>query len=154
MDLETTIRRLASQGKPKAEVARILEIPENKFRMVCSLLPDITWKRYTASGVGKRSDSVVVKLQANLDKAKRARREKYLRTLYGVTGTVQELCAHFKPPVSDSTVNRRLAAGMSLERAMFAVPEGKGRKSSWMPYNSVNPALLQPCLEHVGGAQP
>jgi len=141
MDLETTIRRLAGQGKPKAEVARILDISEPKFRRVCTLFPDISWKRYTASGVGKRSDSVVVKLQANLVKAKRARRAKCLRTLHGVTGTIQELCAHFKPPVSDSTVNRRLAAGMSLEQAMFAVPEGRGRKSNWMPSGYANSGL-------------
>lgn len=126
MDLEQQIRRLAASGCSKTEAARIIGVPYRKLPLMCEHIQDLVWKAPKPNGMGRRPEEALPRLEANLVKARAARKAALTHTVRGFTGTVLDLCAHFKTPISYSTVNRRVAAGMDLEEAMFLPRQSKG----------------------------
>jgi hypothetical protein len=147
MDLEKQIRRLVANGSCKAEVARFIGVSVPKLTLICEHIEGLTWKPNKPNGLGRRPEEALPRLAANLAKARAKRKDNLTRTVRGVTGTVQDLCAHFKTAVTYSTVNRRVAAGMDLEKAMFLPPQSKGsvktkktwKKKPWVKYGYVRP---------------
>ena len=127
MDLEKQIRRMAARGCSKAEVARFIGVSSPKLAMICEHIEGLVWKPSKLNAVGKRPEESLPRLAANLVKARAARKASLTHTVRGVTGTVEELWAHFTPGVSYSTVNRRVAAGMDLREAMFLPRQNKGQ---------------------------
>lgn len=123
MDLEQQIRRLVASGCNKSEVATVIGVPTRKLPLICEHIQGLVWKPKPRR---KRAKQSVPYLEANLIKARAARKAALTHTVRGVTGTVLDLCAHFKTPISYSTVNRRVAAGMNLEEAMFLPRQSKG----------------------------
>jgi hypothetical protein len=62
----------------------------------------------------------LAKLKGSLSKAREVRVANARRTVRGITGTVDELCAHFDATSTPRTVRQRMSEGMTLEQALFA----------------------------------
>jgi hypothetical protein len=146
VNLEQQIRSLVERGCNKSEVAHVIGVHPKKIPLICEHIPGLVWKRKPRR---KRAKQSVPYLEANLVKARAARKAGLAQTVRGVTGTVRDLCTHFKTAVSYSTVNRRVAAGMSLEDAMFSAPgvnnkpaprKTKAKKRPWVKYGYVRGA--------------
>jgi hypothetical protein len=115
MDLEHQIRELASSGVNRAEAARRLGFTVPQMEKVCSVMADLRW------GSRRRTTpDHLEKLKLNLSKARDVRLDKSRRTVRGITGTVDELCAHFDVSATPRTVRQRMSEGMNLEEALFA----------------------------------
>jgi hypothetical protein len=119
MDLEMQIRRMAASGSSKAEVCRILGVSYPKLYTICDHIDGVVWKKAKNVGNVNPTEDTVKVLNANIAKARAKKSEMALKTVRGVTGNVQQLCDHFKVEISYSSVNRRVASGMTLEEAMF-----------------------------------
>lgn len=125
MTTEEFIRDCAKRGWSKAQTMGALDLNTNTFWAMLECLPDIVWaKRGTTlgnrQGNAARSKKASPKLEASLERARKARRAKSLYTWEGRTGTIIEL-AQFSP-VSERTIFRRLEAGKSVEEAFGAPP--------------------------------
>lgn len=119
------IEKLCKRGHSRAETAKILGIPENRFRRLIERLPDLVWPIRSLTRIdGDRAraeckDSYAY-LESNLQRARETRKANAQRTVRGVTGDIPELLAHFKINLSPSTIRRRLAEGKTIEEALFA----------------------------------
>lgn len=119
MDLELRIRRMAASGSTKADVCRFLGVSYPKLNMICEHIGGIVWKKTKPVGNVCPGEDTVKILQSNIAKARAVKSEMALQTVRGVTGNVQQLRDHFKVDISYSSVNRRVASGMTLEEALF-----------------------------------
>lgn len=123
-EMAELIENLCKRGHSRAETAKILEIPENRFRRLCERLPDLVWSARSLTridGDRARAESKAFGyVEQNRQRALAARRESTKRTVRGVSGSIPELLAHFKIDVSPSTIRRRLAEGKTIEEALFA----------------------------------
>lgn len=94
------------------------------FRGLLKALPDVQWPGpgksidFRLACEARRGCSPAANRDA-LEKARAAVRAKSLRTVRGVTGTIDELVQAFGIEVSASTVRRRMQEGMPLEAALF-----------------------------------
>jgi hypothetical protein len=119
MDLEMQIRRMAASGSSKAEVCRALGVTYPKLYTICDHIEGIEWRKAKPARKVVPTQGAVRDLHANITKARAKKSAMALQTVRGVTGNVQQLCDHFKVEISYSSVNRRVASGMTLEEAMF-----------------------------------
>lgn len=134
------IRRCAEQGMSRTATAQAVGIPVPSFRRLLKHLPAFNWpgpgrsvdaRRAYAARVGVTDPG----LRRRAALARAANREKHLRTVRGVTGTLRELVAHFETPVGECTIRARLRKGWPLDLAMFRppLPPGYARtlRSTW-----------------------
>ncbi|WP_274644314.1 hypothetical protein [Pseudomonas serbica] len=133
MDLEQQIRKMAASGTSKAAAARVIGITTIKLNMICECIEGLQWKPKKSSASGVCPNESKDKWGSNLVKARAARKANLTRTVRGVTGTLNELCAHFNTAVTYSTVQRRVNGGMGLEEAMFS--------TSKMPVKAPKPVV-------------
>lgn len=120
MDLEQQIRQLAASGVCKTEAARRLGFTLTQLSKVCSVIEGLRWSYRKGARRDKPTSVALEKLKLNLSKARDVKTAKSRRTVRGITGTVDELCAHFDLSASPRTVRQRMAEGKSLEEALFA----------------------------------
>lgn len=118
------IEKLCKRGHSRAETAKILGIPENRFRRLIERLPDLNWPTRSLTRIecdrARAESKAFGYVEQNRQRALEARRESAKRTVRGVSGSIPELLAHFKIDVSPSTIRRRLAEGKTIEEALFA----------------------------------
>ncbi|MGY1417411.1 hypothetical protein [Pseudomonas aeruginosa] len=124
MNVEAFIRQSAARGLSRSAVAAALDMSMTKFRPLLDALPDIQWPAPGESVDFRRSCEArrgrfTPTNRAALEKARAVSRAKSLRTVRGVTGTIDELVQAFGIEVSASTVRRRMQEGMPLEAALF-----------------------------------
>lgn len=120
MDLEQQIRELAGSGICKTEAARRLGFTSTQMDKVCSVIDGLNWAFRKGVTRGKPKPDHLEKLKGSLSKAREVRVANSRRTVRGITGTVDELCAHFDVAASPRTVRQRMSEGMTLEQALFA----------------------------------
>lgn len=119
------IEKLCKRGHSRAETAKILGIPESRFRRFCKRLPDLEWPtrsltRIDADRARSECKDSYAYLERNLQRARETCKAKAKRTVRGFTGDINELLSHFKINLSASTIRRRLAEGKTIEEALFA----------------------------------
>jgi hypothetical protein len=131
VDLLQQIRNLALSGVPKFEVAHRFGFTPSQFEKVCAVIDGIHWSRRNGGFRGTPSPVVMEKLKANIAKARNVKVAKSRRTVRGITGTVEELCAHFDVSLAPVTIRKRVADGMSLEQALFSGKRGAPRVRDW-----------------------
>lgn len=107
-------------------------VSRTSFYAMLELMPPIKWPEPGQSIACKntyesRLGVCTQKLRDSAEKGRQAKREKSMRTVDGVRGTIKELAAQHA--VSVSAVRRRMASGMTLEEALKAVPLQGQRKS-------------------------
>lgn len=124
MSAQEAVTLLASRGHSKRAVAEILGISRTTLLHHCDS-PEIPWApRYeTIEYLEAKQDRPVSERQAaHLRRLQQARRDKHLRTVRGVSGTLQELAKHFGI-VSVRTAERRMASGeWDVEMAVTVPP--------------------------------
>lgn len=124
MNVEAFIRQSAARGLSRRAVADALDMGMYEFRGLLKALPDVQWPGPGQSVDFRRSCEARRGFfppanRAALEKARAVARAKSLRTVRGVTGTIEELVQAFGIEVSASTVRRRMQEGMPLEAALF-----------------------------------
>lgn len=125
MTTEEFIRDAAKRGWSKLQTMRALGMSTYSFYPLLAALPDIVWAKKGTTlgnrlGNASRPSTPSKALLAALEKAREARRAKYLYTWGGRTGTVSELAVFAK--AGERTIQRRLKAGKSVEEAFGAPP--------------------------------
>lgn len=121
MTTEEYIKDCAARGFSKTMVLEALGLCRETFYAMLEEMPAIDWPARGKSldcqlANEARRGVCTPKLRAAAQKAVAARRELRSHTIDGVRGTITE---HAKRHgVSDSTVRRRLNAGMTLEQAL------------------------------------
>jgi len=121
MTTEEFIRDCAARGFSKTMVLEALGLCRDTFYAMLEAMPAIDWPERGQSLNCQLSNEArrgvcTPKLRAAAQKAVAARRELRSHTVDGVRGTIVELAK--RHGVSDSTVRRRMRAGMSLEQAL------------------------------------
>lgn len=138
---EDFIRASAARGLSKTATREALGLNNYQFNKMLAALPDVEWclphqsvdfKRAQEARRGQFTDAQRRALAA----AAQANKGKHCYTVRGITGTLRELVARFKVAASVSTVRRRIASGITAERALFEPPvppaQRKARpRSAW-----------------------
>ncbi|MCG6540222.1 hypothetical protein MCB86_09055 [Pseudomonas sp. KSR10] len=120
MNLDDTIRAMAALGQSKGQVREALGIPRNKFTEIAKMLPDIHWQQTPEERAARI---------AGAKKGIATRRAKHLRTVNGVTGSIEELCERFGQ-CSAGHARRRIRQGMSPAEAITTPAPGRWKKAA------------------------
>lgn len=125
MNVEQIVRDGVSRGLGKHQCRELTGLGRASFKALLASMGELAWPAAGKSLDRKLCDEArrgyCSPAQAAALAHSRARRKaKRIRSVRGVSGTVDELAKHFKSPVSGSTIRRRLAAGESLEQALFS----------------------------------
>lgn len=143
------VKVCARAGMSRQHTANHLGMVHSMFRAMLEDLGPIEWAEYGNTALviermQKRRGMSTPALRAAADIARAARSRKYHRTLRGVTGSIEELIAHFKPPMSERAIRQRLKRGADLETAFFAPAyEGRTRKCVKYTYRGFTGSLME-----------
>lgn len=118
MNLDDTIRAMAALGQSKGQVREALDIPRNKFTEIVKLMPDVKWQQTDEERAARIAGS---------KKGNATRRAQHLRTVNGVTGSIDELCERFGQ-CSAVHARRRIRQGMSPAEAITTPAPGRWAK--------------------------
>lgn len=144
MNTEEFIKDAAKRGWSKTMTLEALGVSRDSFYAILEAMPPLEWPPQGKSlghiqGNQARRGHCSPALAAALERQRQARKAKALHTANGFTGTIEEHAA--RSSVSDSTVRRRLKAGMTLEQAL-----SKPATPFKMRRNSFNDREQRPCL--------
>lgn len=122
--IEQQIRDLAAAGYSRRHVMELLGFSRDCFDAALELIGPIEWPGHNQSISAKLAFEIrrgrftkgMAKAQAL---AAIAKREKYAKTVRGVTGNIEDLIKAFNLSIAASTVRRRIALGMDVETALF-----------------------------------
>lgn len=133
MCLETQIKALAEQGLSRRQAGLALGLSAGKMKLICDNMTGLTWQRAKGSGIPARKcvghDSAIGEgIRKARSRRTTATSHKPIYKLYGVEGTLLELMVHFKVMWTIGTVQKRLAAGKSLEEALTG---GRQKLRDW-----------------------
>lgn len=133
MCLETQIRALAEQGHSRRQAGRALGLSVGKMKLICDSMTGLTWQRAKGSGIPARKnvghDSAIGEsIRKTRPRRTAVTTHKPIYKLDGVEGTLLELMVHFKVMWTIGTVQKRLAAGKSLEEALTG---GRPKVRDW-----------------------
>lgn len=122
--IEQQIRAMAADGYSRCHVMELLGYNRSSFVAVLELIGPIEWPGPNQSVAAKlafemRRGKFTKALAKSQALAAIAKREKYAKTVRGVTGSVEDLIKAFGLSIGASTVRRRVQAGMDLESALF-----------------------------------
>lgn len=135
--VENKIRAMAKAGHSKTMTQELLGLSRWTFDKLVAQMPDVEFpgrnrsRAYRASVDRKRGVYTVAMREAST-LAGMTHHERAKRTVRGVTGTVDELVAHFKCPLSPSQVRRRVRQGMTLEEALFTPRLTRNNLGRWL----------------------
>ncbi len=121
MTTEEYIRDCAARGYSKTMTLEALGLCRETFYTMLDAMPPIQWPERGKSLACKlanesRRGTSTPGLRAAAEKARSTRREKRSHIIDGVKATIEAHAARYG--VSDSTVRRRVKAGMTLEQAL------------------------------------
>lgn len=86
MNLDDTIRAMAALGQSKGQVREALGISRNKFTAIVKALPGIDWQLTPEERAARVKGA---------KKGAAVRSNRHLRTVNGITGSIDELCKRF-----------------------------------------------------------
>lgn len=132
MDIEQYIREAAARGWSKTQARLALEMSRDKFWAILDAMPPLSWaKRGTTLGnkLGNARRKTSSAVTAAIAQARASRREKSLYDWNGQSGTITELARH--SPASESTIRRRLKAGMPVDQAFSLPPNPCTPNAGW-----------------------
>lgn len=135
--IEARIRGMAKAGHSKTMTQELLGLSRYAFDKLVAQMPDVEFpgrnrsRGYRASVERKRGIYTDAMRNASA-LAGQARHEQAKRTVRGVTGTVDELVAHFNCPLSAAQVRRRMRQGMTLEEALFTPKATRNNLGRWL----------------------
>ncbi|MFI8981444.1 hypothetical protein [Ectopseudomonas khazarica] len=124
MEIEKQIRDLAAAGYSRRHVMELLGYTRFSFETVLEMIGPVDWPAPNQSVSAKlafemRRGKFTKGMAKSQALAANAKREKYAKTVRGVTGSIEDLIKAFGLSIGASTVRRRLQAGMDLESALF-----------------------------------
>lgn len=122
--IEQQIRDLAAAGYSRRHTMELLGYTRFSFDTVLELIGPVEWPGHNQSISAKlafemrrgRFTRGMAKAQAL---AAIAKREKYAKTVRGVTGSIEDLIEAFNLSICANTVRHRVKSGMDLETALF-----------------------------------
>ncbi|MDH1341859.1 hypothetical protein [Ectopseudomonas oleovorans] len=122
--IEQQIRDLAAAGYSRRHTMELLGYTLFSFETVLDLIGPVDWPGPNQSLSAKlasemRRGKFTKGMARSQALAAIAKREKYAKTVRGVTGSIEELITAFGLSIGASTVRRRMHAGMDLESALF-----------------------------------
>lgn len=135
--VETRIRAMAKTGHSKTMTQELLGLSRWTFDQLVAQMPDVEFpgrnrsRGYRAAVERKRGVYTEAMRKASIA-AGVAKHERAKRTVRGVTGTVDELVAHFECAVSPAQVRRRVRQGMTLEEALFTPKSTRNNLGRWL----------------------
>ncbi len=118
MNLDDTIRAMAALGQSKGQVREALGISRSKFTLIIKMLPDINWQQTPEERAARIAGS---------RKGIATRRAQHLRTVNGVTGSIDELCERFGQ-CSAVHARRRIRQGWPPAEAITTPALGRWAK--------------------------
>ncbi len=115
---EEFIRDCARRNLSRRETRLTLGWTEYQFKMILDALPDVVWPARGCSLGAKLAAAARRDIpEQNLAMARAALRQRAMRTVRGVTGTIEELAKHFGV-ISPRAARARISSGMDLESAL------------------------------------
>lgn len=127
LTVEQQIHKLAASGHSKQHAMQLLGFTSYSFEAALELIGPVEWPAKGRS-IGARAANLLrrgkfTQAQAAAQSmAASAKRAKYIKTVRGVSGNIEELIKAFGLSIHAATVRRRIAGGKDIEAALFTPP--------------------------------
>lgn len=143
--IEQQIHKLAAAGHSKQHAMQLLGFTSYSFEAALELMGPVEWPAKGRS-IGARAANNLrrgkfTQAQAEAQAmAASAKRAKYIKTVRGVSGNIEELIKAFGLKIHAATVRRRIADGQDIEAALFTPPSTKSNLGHLLHARSMSDA--------------